>query len=307
MAQRHGATTTRSPSGSARAGPPDAGLSDAHLPDAGLSDAGLSRRAFLAWLGVGAVGAATGAVGLVANTFRFGVEPVTVALPSLRAPVRVAWLCDLHYGPFIRANTVATWVDATLALSPDLIVLGGDMVDHRAPRDVAPLLAQLERLRAPLGTFAIRGNHEYHWSGDLERFEADLEGLGVEVLVNQGRMLRDDLHLAGVDNSQVGGRQMRQALAQHEPGSACLLASHPPDLLPRVPEAVDFTLMGHTHGGQVRIPGLPPLMPRSRFGLDAGLFHAPAFGYVSRGLGVTHLPVRINCPAELTLATLLPA
>ena len=297
MTQRHDATPTRPPRGDTQAG----------KPAAGLPDTGLSRRTFLAWMGVGAVGALTGAVGLVADTYRFRVEPVTVELPGLRAPVRVAWLCDLHYGPFIRGNTVAAWVDAALALSPDLILLGGDMVDHRAPRDVAPLLEQLGRLRAPLGTFAIRGNHEYHWSGDLDRFEADLAGLGVPVLVNQGRMLRDDLYLAGADDRQVGSRQMRQALAQCEPESACLLASHQPDLLPRVPEAVGFTLMGHTHGGQVRVPGFPPLMPRSRLGLDAGLFRTPAFGYVSRGLGVAHLPVRINCPAELTLATLLPA
>ena len=271
------------------------------------SDAGMSRRALLAWLGVGAVGAMAGGLGVVANTYRFGVAPITAALAGLRAPVRVAWLCDLHYGPFIRANTVAAWVDATLALSPDLIVLGGDMVDHRTPDDVAPLLEQLGRLRAPLGTFAIRGNHEYHWRGDLARFEADLAGLGVPILVNRGTMVREDLHLSGADDRQVGGRQFRQALEAREPGSASLLASHQPDLLPRVPADVDLTLMGHTHGGQVRIPGLPPLMPKSRFGLEAGWYRAPALGYVSRGLGVAHVPVRVNCPAELTLATLMPA
>ena len=290
--------------------PHDATRSHAPCSAAGTGtlNAGMSRRAFLAWLGVGAVvGAVTGAAGLVADTYRFRVEPITAELPGLRAPLRVAWLCDLHYGPFIRANTVAAWVDATTALSPDLILLGGDMVDYRAPNDVTPLLDQLGRLHAPLGTFAIRGNHEYHWRGDLARFEADLADLGVPVLVNQGRMLRDDLHLAGADDRWVGGRQFRQALEAREPGSASLLASHQPDLLPRVPEDVDLTLMGHTHGGQVRIPGLPPLMPRSRIGLDAGWFRVPALGYVSRGLGVTHLPVRINCPAELTVATLVPA
>ena len=267
----------------------------------------MSRRAFLGWMGVGALGALAGGAGLVAETYRFRVEPITTELPGLRAAIRVAWLCDLHYGPFIQVNTVNAWIDATLALTPDLILLGGDVVDHRAPHSVAPLLEQLERLRAPLGTFAIRGNHEYHWSGDLERFEADLAGIGIPTFVNEGRMLREDLHLAGVDDRQVGGRQMRQALAHREPGSASLLASHQPDLLPRVPEAVGFTLMGHTHGGQVRVPGVPPLMPRSRYGFTSGFFRAPAFGYVSRGLGVAHLPVRINCPAELTLATLSPA
>lgn len=292
MTQRHDATPTRRRRGDTRVGPPDTGL---------------SRRAFLAWMGVGAVGALTGAVRLVADTYSFRVEPITADLPGLRAPVRVAWLCDLHYGPFIRASTVAVWVDATLALSPDLILLGGDMVDYLAPHDVTPLLDQLARLRAPLGTFAIRGNHEYHWSGDLERLEANLAGLGVPVLVNQGRMLRDDLHLAAADDRPVRRNQLVQALVAREPGSASLFLSHQPDLLPRVPAEVDFTLMGHTHGGQVRVPGFPPLMPRSRLGLNAGLFRTPAFGYVSRGLGVAHLPIRINCPAELTLATLLPA
>ena len=269
----------------------------------------LSRRAFLGLLGVGALGALSG--GAVAGTYRFGIESIEARLAGLRAPVRVAWLVDLHYGPFIRAGSVAAWVDAALSLAPDLILLGGDLVDHLAPDDVRPLLAELARLRAPLGVYGVWGNHEfarYPDAGDRQRFHDALEDAGVTMLINRGVDLRSDLHLVGLDADRVGPRVMQRALADRPDGSACLLATHKPDMLPRIPATVDLTLMGHTHGGQVVLPGIGPILMRTELGPEgtAGWVRAPALGYVSRGLGVVHLPVRINCPAELTLATLIP-
>ena len=88
-----------------------------------------------------------------------------------------------------------------------------------------------------------------------------------------------------------------------------LVAAHKPDVLPLMPEDVALTLCGHTHGGQVRLPGIGPLSFDSRFNRDhgSGWYRSPSLGYVSRGLGVVHVPVRIACPAELTLVTLMPA
>lgn len=269
----------------------------------------LSRRAFLGLLGAGAVAAAVGTS--VAATYRFRVEPITTPLAGLRAPLTVAWLCDLHYGPFVRAGSVTAWVDATLALAPDLVLLGGDLVDARGPGDLAPLVAQLGRLRAPLGVFAVRGNHEYlrfRTPGSLDAFEAELAVAGIVTLVNRGRLVRDDLWLAGLDDRGVGPLSVGRALDGRPPEAACLFGLHRPDVLPQVPTEVQLTLCGHTHGGQVVLPGIGPLVIRTRLGPEfvAGWVRAPALGYVSRGLGVVHLPLRVACPAELTLATLLP-
>ena len=223
----------------------------------------------------------------------------------------MAWLSDLHYGPFIREGAVATWTDATLDLAPDLVLLGGDLVDHRAPADLAPLLTQLARLTAPLGVYAVWGNHEYNRFArrDLPSFAAALGEVGVVVLRNEGLTLRDDLYLAGLDDVIEGRPDLAAALAGRPPGAACLLVSHNPDVLPSLGDSVELTLSGHTHGGQVVLPGIGPLVTRSRHGrrFVAGWVRAPALGYVSRGLGVTLAPVRLFCPPELTLATLTPA
>lgn len=270
----------------------------------------MSRRAFFGLLGAGALSVLGG--GAVAGTYRFVVEHIEAPLAGLRAPLRVAWLVDMHYGPFIRAGSVAAWVDAALAQAPDLIVLGGDLVDHQAPDDVRPLLAELARLQAPLGVYGVWGNHEfsrYPDARDLERFREALEEAGVTMLVNRGVDIRADLHLVGLDVDRVGPQRLARALAGRPSGSACLLATHKPDMLPRIPAGVDLTLLGHTHGGQVVLPGIGPLFTRTALGSagTAGWVRAPALGYVSRGLGVVHVPLRINCPAELTLATLTPA
>lgn len=267
----------------------------------------VSRRSFLRLLGAGAVGALT-ARSVVAS-YDFEIRDVTLPLRGLREPLRVAWLCDLHFGPFIRDGSVGTWVDATLALAPDLVLLGGDLVDRFAPADLTPLLDRLGRLEAPLGVFAVRGNHEYaRFDEAPDAFDAALEELGIVTLVNGGVTIRDDLYLAGVDDLNRGTVRLPRALAGWPGGSACLLMSHTPDVLPDVPVSVGLTLCGHTHGGQVVLPGVGPVVTSSRYGrrFVAGLVQGPAAGYVSTGLGMSHLPLRLNCPAELTLLTLVP-
>lgn len=269
----------------------------------------LSRRAFLGLLAGGSVAVVTG-VG-AAGAYGFEVERISASLPGLRRPVDVAWLADFHYGPFIHAGSVAAWVDATMALAPDVIVLGGDMVDHLAPNDVTPLLLQIARLRAPLGVYAVWGNQDYSrygFSGEIRRFEAELAAAGVTVLVNRGVSLRDDLFLGGVDADRVGPMRMRSAFEGRPAGSASILAAHKPKMLLRVPPDVDLTLCGHTHGGQIVLPGIGPVFDRSELGREfvSGWVRAPGLGYVSRGLGVAHVPFRLNCPGEITLAILTP-
>ena len=270
----------------------------------------MSRRAFLRLLGLGGVAVVAG--GTVAGTYGFHVERISVALPEVRSPLTLAWLCDMHFGPFIRAGSVAAWVDATLAAAPDLVVLGGDLVDVHAPDDVSPLIAELRRLEAPLGVYSVLGNHEgaRFGRGDaLDAFISDLHEAGITTLVNRGVTVRDDLYLAGIDAAGGGFGRIRRALGDRPPGTASVVAAHKPNVLPLMPADVDLTLCGHTHGGQIRLPGIGPLLFDSRLSRDysSGWYRSPSLGYVSRGLGVGYVPMRIACPAELTLATLTPA
>lgn len=267
----------------------------------------MSRRRFLALLGSGLLAAGTGAS--VLSVYRFHIEFIEAPLAGLRDPLHVAFLSDLHYGPFIGSGSVAAWVDATLELEPDLIVLGGDLVDNRLRRTPAALVGELARLRAPLGVYTVWGNHDHtrfgHGIGD---FAADLAAIGVKLLRNSGELVRDDLSLMGIDDLREGSPDLAAALATRKANAASLLVSHNPDVLPMVPLDVGLTLAGHTHGGQVRLPLIGPLATSSHYGrrFVAGWVNGPARGYVSRGLGVAQLPLRIDCPPELTSLRLVP-
>lgn len=266
----------------------------------------MSRREFLA------AAATTGLAVVVGHgasaAYDFEVERALARIPRLRRPVRLAFLTDLHFGPYVRTGSVAAWVAATLASAPDLIVLGGDLVDAMGPADATPLVAALAPLRAPLGVYTVWGNHDHARARDLAAFERDLAGAGIDVLRNRGVDVRDDLHLAGIDDYREGQPDLAAALAGRRETTASILVSHNPDVLPGVGADVDVTLCGHTHGGQIRIPGLGPIVTSSRYGrrFVAGWVRGPARGYVSRGLGVGLVPLRIDCPAELTILECTP-
>ncbi|UQN05130.1 metallophosphoesterase [Deinococcus sp. QL22] len=285
-----------------------------------------SRRRFLR--GLLGSGAALGLLGgaTVAQSYLHGVTRHTRTLPGLQAPLRLAFLTDLHYGLFMHENNVQQWIEATNAERPDVVLLGGDLMDYRTDGPPTPLLRQLERLQAPLGVYGVWGNHDYgsfgyygnrhygskrpDWQNRREELRVAFAGAGVTLLRNEGRTLRADLHIGGVDDLWHGQPDAAAALAGA--GSrATLLVTHNPDLLPDLLAPVGLVLCGHTHGGQVRLPLLGALMVPSRYGQKyamgwvAGAHETPA--YVSRGLGVSGLPVRNLCTPEITMLTLNPA
>ncbi|PYE55795.1 metallophosphoesterase [Deinococcus yavapaiensis] len=276
-----------------------------------------TRRRLLRAIALG--GAAFAAVPIV-NTYRFEVSRHRVSLAGLTAPLRVAHLSDLHFGPFIREGSVRAWVDATLRERPDLIVITGDFFDHLFRGDGAPLLRLLARLSAPLGVFGVWGNHDnaifgfdengiFHpdWRERRTNWGRALRASGVRILLNEGVRVRSDLYLAGIDDERTGWPDLARALAGRR-GETVLLLSHTPDALPSVPSNVALTLCGHTHGGQVKLPVVGPLVTSSRYGrrFAEGFVRAPALGFVSRGLGVSNLPLRLDCPAEVAMLELTP-
>lgn len=283
----------------------------------------LTRRRFLrGLLGGGLTLGALGGAG-AAQAYAFTVERVSARLPGLRAPLRVAFLTDLHYGLYVFESSVRDWVDATNAERPDLIVMGGDFLDTRTDADPAPFLAELARLRAPLGVYGVWGNHDYgsfgfyaphgrgparsDWGQRQEDITRAFRQAGVTILQNAGRVVRDDLYLGGVDDLWHGQPDVGAAL-DRAGERATLLLSHNPDLLPDLPGPVGLVLCGHTHGGQVRLPLIgAPIVPsdygeKYAMGWVKGAHGTPA--YVSRGLGTSGVPFRNLCPPEITLLTL---
>lgn len=297
----------------------------ASSPPNGSAPRDPGRRRLLRALGTGAgLTLALGGAG-AAQAYRFGVTEHRRTLPGLTRPVRVALLTDLHYGLYIAAGSVRAWVEATNAARPDLVLLGGDQLDYRLEASPDPLLAELRRLRAPLGVYGVWGNHDYgsfgryasrhlggarsDWDTRRESLRLAFAGAGVTILRDEGRALRDDLWLGGVDDLWHGKPDPARALGGAG-GRATLLLSHNPDLLPDLPLAAGLVLCGHTHGGQVRLPLIgAPVVPsdygqRYAMGWVGGAHGTPA--YVSRGLGLSGLPFRNLCPPEIALFTLIP-
>jgi hypothetical protein len=221
--------------------------------------------------------------------------------------LRLAFLSDVHAGNYFAEDDWLRVCEAVARESPDLVCLGGDLVN--AFEHEARLLRKgLGLLAAPLGVFAVPGNHEYQASDELALWRAALEEAGVEVLCNRGRRLARGaagLWLCGVDDLRRGEPDLDAALAGHAAGEPAVLLSHHPDVFVEAARAgVDLQLSGHTHGGQIVLRGWAP-MTHSRFGFRAGHFaREGAQLYVGSGVGTTFVPLRIGAPGEIALLEL---
>ena len=239
------------------------------------------------------------------------IERVTRPLPNLPKSfdgLRVAFLTDLHHGPYTHLEFISRIVRTTLSLQPDLILLGGDY-SLRNWKYIRPCFDTLAGLSAPLGVFGVLGNHDY-WHG-LDDTRAGMRRAGIAELTNSGTWITngtDRFRLGGVDDLWCGRPDLEAAVGEATHRDAVLLVSHNPDFAETMRDnRVGLMLSGHTHGGQMIVPGMKnPFIP-SRYGqkYSHGLVEAPRTTvYVSRGIGLTGLPVRYNCPPELTLLTL---
>ncbi len=263
------------------------------------------------------------------NSYLFRVKREISVLPGLAQPLRAVQMSDFHYGTWIGPRTVRRWVDAALKEQPDLILITGDFLDSSLGlRPTGALLKELSRLTAPLGIYAVFGNHDWtslNTQATRAHFAQNLDDLGIQVINNEGRQLRPDLFVTGIDDWWFGN-QDEKAMMEGYSGGAVILLSHNPDYLPHVPPTVTLTLSGHTHGGQVRVPLLGAIKRASLYGTqflegwvdavpeqpsaaDHSLPPTPPRrirGYVTHGLGVTGVPMRLGCPAELTVFEFVP-
>jgi predicted MPP superfamily phosphohydrolase len=242
------------------------------------------------------------------------VERPTLPLPRLPQAfdgLTVAFLTDIHHGPHVGLDFVRTVVRTTLSLEPDLVLLGGDYCGNDA-KYITPCLDVLGSLRAPLGVYGVLGNHD-HWHG-LQETRTGMKAAGITELTNTGSWLKSGgsrFRLAGVDDLWRGKPDVAAAVGDATAADACLLVSHNPDVAETLRDPrVGLMLSGHTHGGQVVVPGYgAPVVP-SRYGQKylRGLVEAPVTRvYVSRGLGTVSPPMRFGSRPELTLATLVSA
>jgi predicted MPP superfamily phosphohydrolase len=277
----------------------------------------MNRRQFLKAFSHVTAGFAVGGAGL----YQYGkhieagwlvVEQVRIPIKQLKPALegfKIVQISDIHIDSFTEIDIVETAVATINSLNPDLIVLTGDYVTRSAEAifELAPAAASLN---AKYGIFAILGNHEL-WT-DPAFVKERLEAAGFPVLVNQGLSLaigKERLYLAGVDDCWSGQPDLAAALANCPAGVPATLLSHEPDVADTfaLDGRVSLQLSGHSHGGQVRLPGygaiiLPPYGAK----YDQGLYNVNGMWlYTNRGLGLGPVSYRINCPPEVTEITLV--
>jgi predicted MPP superfamily phosphohydrolase len=230
--------------------------------------------------------------------------------PTRRAagPVTVAFLTDIHLGPTTPPAYLRQSVHQVNALSPDLVVLGGDYF-FRSLDDTEEFTQALAELDCPLGVFAVLGNHD-HWLNASLVTEC-LESAGVTLLTNRGVRVdcpEGSLWLCGVDDLWTGEPDIAAALDGRDGDEIAILLSHNPDFAPAAAEqGVDLMLSGHTHGGQIRLFGRT-LFSNSSYG-DTYLagwsrLHDTDV-YVSRGIGSVEIALRLGAPAEISLISVV--
>jgi predicted MPP superfamily phosphohydrolase len=222
----------------------------------------------------------------------------------------VAQISDLHAGSFVSMPKVRRFVAATNALRPDITVITGDMF-HRTPESARACADELAALRAPLGVYAIMGNHERQLP--VEEGEVPFRRAGLTVLCNAAHQVKAGGHslwIVGLDDLLMRRGDLPRAL-RNVPDAACkILLVHEPDFADqRGTVSIDLQLSGHTHGGQIRLPGIGPLLlPVMGRKYPMGLYRVrDMWAYTNRGLGVARPPVRFNCRPEITLFTLCSA
>lgn len=251
------------------------------------------------------------AKGAIDEANSLSLERVEIELDRLPRQLdgfKIIHLSDTHHSPFTKLEHIERAVKVANRLKPDLFLLTGDYVSHE-DKYIAPVADVLGKLRAEFGVFACLGNHDHWTNADLVTHL--FRGEGINVLINEGLRFEargTSFWLAGVDDYMVGRTDVPAALKGSFPDEMKLLLAHNPIIFRQAVRAgVDLTLSGHTHGGQVRIrDGEKRILPKRR--LKAGLHSRKGSQiYITRGIGTVVLPVRYQCPPEISFLELRTA
>jgi predicted MPP superfamily phosphohydrolase len=267
--------------------------------------------------------------GVLLGRRRFQVEhfdlPVQ-GLSSALSALSIVQLTDIHVGPFMPEDELGAYVETVNRLQPDLIALTGDFVSSGID-EVPPCVNTLAGLKARYGIFACLGNHDVYARAENELTRLFAEK-NIHVLRNQGASIpvgNTELSVLGIDDMRYGASpNLSHAIEafQEDPGEVRLLLSHRPEVFPEAAgKGLDIVLAGHYHGGQVKLAPDPKSLSVARLitPYPEGLFRLPgrsnpssstrkdATLFVSRGIGITGLPIRINCPPQIAHLTLKKA
>ena len=276
----------------------------------------INRRKFL---GLSLAGAAALSVdGVLIEPNRLKVVRKEVSLrrwPARMDGFKIALISDFHYDPYFSVHPIRAAVPIVNGLHPDMVALTGDFVSVLVTSDpekgasyAEPCAEILRNIRAPYGLWAVMGNHDVFT--DADHITSVLRSVGIKVLANQSTPIENNggrFWLAGVDDVLGGTADLDATLHNIPTNEASVLLVHEPDFADNVARhPVDLQLSGHTHGGQIRVPFMRPLyLPKLARKYVWGLYTIGNLTlYTNAGIGTVDIPVRFNCPPEVTLLTI---
>jgi len=246
------------------------------------------------------------------GTLRISEHEVRLAAgKSLPRPLLLAFASDFHAGPATDPRMFASLIQELTRRRPDVLLLGGDYVSCRAAQ-MEGLARELARIEPPLGKYGVLGNHDLLTND--ERIVRCLADAGVQMLINGNRRLPapfEGVWICGIDDPWTGSANVAQAFAGAD-GVRVFLTHSPDGLLLLGGHRFDVGFAGHTHGGQVALPNGTAILDAGgplarRYG--RGRFELEGNGalFVSRGVGCSNLPIRINSDPELIVCRIVGA
>jgi predicted MPP superfamily phosphohydrolase len=237
------------------------------------------------------------------------VDVPIAGLPAEADGLRIGHISDPHCDSRHAMMRAARAAHLLMGEKPDIVFMTGDYVTTK-PGECIPYMAKMLRplAAAPRGSYAVLGNHDW-WAGDPDGVEKQLTQTGFTVLRNRSVPLKGikDVWIVGLDQRCNGHQNVNKALHGVPAGATKLLLIHEPDYADEAPEGFALQFSGHSHGGQVRIPGLPPIIvPRYSRRYPEGLQQASRhLVYTSRGVGVIGPRFRLFCPPEVAVLRLI--
>jgi predicted MPP superfamily phosphohydrolase len=246
---------------------------------------------------------------------RYWIQTKRVQLYSSRLPatfsgLRIAQFSDVHLGNFYSLRQLTKAVSHINQLKPDLIFFTGDLYDSKQGIPSEECIPVLSELKATYGKCAVLGNHDYRLGAN--KISSLLHKSGFTVFKNDNHRLERDgrrINIIGLDDWLRGTPNLPNALQGLHPDDYTIALMHEPDFADvAVNFPVDLQVSGHSHGGQVRLPGIGAIMTTKKGKKYVqGLYNLPGSRlqvYANSGLGMTFLPIRFFCRPEVTLFTL---
>lgn len=237
-------------------------------------------------------------------------------VPASFNQTTIVFFSDVHYNKFMDKERLLPFIETINQLEPDIVLFGGDLYDHPSvilPSNevIAELTSMLESINAPLGKFAVLGNHDHESSKTVSIVRQTLENAGFELLVNEEAQIYNDQHeyisLVGIDSQLHGNPDVGLAFKEHRATDFTIVLSHTPDLVDLLdPNHVDWQLSGHSHGGQVALPFIGPMYKvpyAEKYTKQTQMVNGIQLN-VSNGVGTTRMDMRLFANPQIHYYTL---